>query len=241
MDSQSFHQSAAGSNGSYNYKNDAENMVDLTLRLGSGNNGGINHQINLSDLFNIPVFMTTGSNTKDNKELNFGPADGTEEHVGEDHFGIINNSYYAPNANGSNIDGRSGNVAEINFGLMIPGGHSQGGQAYNYDLENQHRPSLLPTSTLKNYTLLSDSSRDAQIENSYGSRRRQPRRRTRQICYRELNKRCRNKQCNTMDTPMWRRGPLGHKTLCNACGIRYRKEQDRKKAREAAASDRNGI
>ncbi|EFA77670.1 putative GATA-binding transcription factor [Heterostelium album PN500] len=28
--------------------------------------------------------------------------------------------------------------------------------------------------------------------------------------------------CKTTDTPEWRRGPQGAKTLCNACGIRYR-------------------
>eukprot|EP01088_Endostelium_zonatum_P003338 TRINITY_DN14553_c0_g1_i1.p1 TRINITY_DN14553_c0_g1~~TRINITY_DN14553_c0_g1_i1.p1 ORF type:complete len:347 (+),score=95.67 TRINITY_DN14553_c0_g1_i1:334-1374(+) len=27
--------------------------------------------------------------------------------------------------------------------------------------------------------------------------------------------------CGTKQTPMWRRGPLGKSTLCNACGVRY--------------------
>ncbi|KAI7862079.1 hypothetical protein BDF14DRAFT_1886457 [Spinellus fusiger] len=27
--------------------------------------------------------------------------------------------------------------------------------------------------------------------------------------------------CNTDSSPEWRRGPSGHKTLCNACGLRY--------------------
>ncbi|KAF2073969.1 hypothetical protein CYY_004714 [Polysphondylium violaceum] len=31
--------------------------------------------------------------------------------------------------------------------------------------------------------------------------------------------------CKTSDTPEWRRGPQGAKTLCNACGIRYRLTQ----------------
>jgi len=31
--------------------------------------------------------------------------------------------------------------------------------------------------------------------------------------------------CKTKDTPEWRRGPLGAKTLCNACGIRWRLSQ----------------
>ncbi|KAI8365784.1 hypothetical protein BD560DRAFT_425177 [Blakeslea trispora] len=32
-------------------------------------------------------------------------------------------------------------------------------------------------------------------------------------------KRCKN--CDTSTSPEWRRGPNGHKTLCNACGLRY--------------------
>ncbi|KAG9137464.1 hypothetical protein Leryth_019888 [Lithospermum erythrorhizon] len=29
--------------------------------------------------------------------------------------------------------------------------------------------------------------------------------------------------CNTTKTPLWRSGPKGPKSLCNACGIRQRK------------------
>lgn len=31
--------------------------------------------------------------------------------------------------------------------------------------------------------------------------------------------------CNTTKTPLWRGGPTGPKSLCNACGIRYRKRR----------------
>ncbi|GLJ09496.1 hypothetical protein SUGI_0110640 [Cryptomeria japonica] len=31
--------------------------------------------------------------------------------------------------------------------------------------------------------------------------------------------------CNTTKTPLWRGGPQGPKSLCNACGIRYRKKR----------------
>ncbi|XP_057439033.1 GATA transcription factor 15-like [Lotus japonicus] len=31
--------------------------------------------------------------------------------------------------------------------------------------------------------------------------------------------------CKTTKTPLWRGGPAGPKTLCNACGIRYRKRR----------------
>ncbi|KAJ8770837.1 hypothetical protein K2173_021752 [Erythroxylum novogranatense] len=49
--------------------------------------------------------------------------------------------------------------------------------------------------------------------------------------YNDPNKRCTNCFCGARDTPMWRRGPQGPKTLCNACGIKFRKEEERK-ARE---------
>ncbi|XP_019419643.1 PREDICTED: GATA transcription factor 15-like [Lupinus angustifolius] len=48
------------------------------------------------------------------------------------------------------------------------------------------------------------------------------------LCYEEeLNetkKSCTH--CKTTKTPLWRAGPAGPKTLCNACGIRYRKKRD---------------
>ncbi|KAJ6928634.1 GATA transcription factor 16-like [Populus alba x Populus x berolinensis] len=31
--------------------------------------------------------------------------------------------------------------------------------------------------------------------------------------------------CKTTKTPLWRGGPAGPKSLCNACGIRYRKKR----------------
>ncbi|CAI9764241.1 unnamed protein product [Fraxinus pennsylvanica] len=44
--------------------------------------------------------------------------------------------------------------------------------------------------------------------------------------------------CKTTKTPLWRSGPSGPKSLCNACGIRHRKKRspfvgsDRSKGRE---------
>ncbi|PSS03060.1 GATA transcription factor [Actinidia chinensis var. chinensis] len=32
--------------------------------------------------------------------------------------------------------------------------------------------------------------------------------------------------CKTTKTPLWRVGPAGPKSLCNACGIRYRKRRN---------------
>jgi hypothetical protein len=35
-------------------------------------------------------------------------------------------------------------------------------------------------------------------------------------------------QCGTQTTPVWRAGPQGPKTLCNACGVRYMKTAKKK-------------
>ncbi|CAN6446703.1 unnamed protein product [Victoria cruziana] len=47
-----------------------------------------------------------------------------------------------------------------------------------------------------------------------------------------LARRCAN--CDTTSTPLWRNGPRGPKSLCNACGIRYKKEE-----RRAILTERN--
>ncbi|XP_010550406.1 PREDICTED: GATA transcription factor 18 [Tarenaya hassleriana] len=43
-----------------------------------------------------------------------------------------------------------------------------------------------------------------------------------------LARRCAN--CDTTSTPLWRNGPRGPKSLCNACGIRFKKEERRSTA-----------
>eukprot|EP01018_Ginkgo_biloba_P008167 Gb_34837 [translate_table: standard] len=40
-----------------------------------------------------------------------------------------------------------------------------------------------------------------------------------------VGRKCAN--CDTTTTPLWRNGPKGPKSLCNACGIRYKKEERR--------------
>ena len=44
------------------------------------------------------------------------------------------------------------------------------------------------------------------------------------------------KQCGTSKTPMWRSGPLGPKTLCNACGVRAQRAQQRTRTSSASVS-----
>jgi len=35
--------------------------------------------------------------------------------------------------------------------------------------------------------------------------------------------------CGKTQSPEWRKGPSGEKTLCNACGLRFSRSQKRKK------------
>ncbi|KAL8217787.1 hypothetical protein R6Q57_021160 [Mikania cordata] len=48
-----------------------------------------------------------------------------------------------------------------------------------------------------------------------------------------LARRCAN--CDTTSTPLWRNGPRGPKSLCNACGIRFKKEERRANAAASVA------
>ncbi|KAK7386532.1 hypothetical protein VNO78_26830 [Psophocarpus tetragonolobus] len=49
-----------------------------------------------------------------------------------------------------------------------------------------------------------------------------------------LARRCAN--CDTTSTPLWRNGPRGPKSLCNACGIRFKKEERRASAAAATSA-----
>ncbi|KAJ0265417.1 GATA transcription factor 20 [Hirschfeldia incana] len=49
-----------------------------------------------------------------------------------------------------------------------------------------------------------------------------------------LPRRCAS--CDTTSTPLWRNGPKGPKSLCNACGIRFKKEERRAAARNSITS-----
>ncbi|MCD7473435.1 hypothetical protein HAX54_015304 [Datura stramonium] len=52
-------------------------------------------------------------------------------------------------------------------------------------------------------------------------------------------RRCAN--CDTTSTPLWRNGPRGPKSLCNACGIRFKKEERRASAAAAATANGGGM
>jgi hypothetical protein len=40
----------------------------------------------------------------------------------------------------------------------------------------------------------------------------------------------------TLDSPEWRKGPTGPKTLCNACGLRWAKKEKKKPGNGHAAA-----
>ncbi|KAL2342223.1 hypothetical protein Fmac_010163 [Flemingia macrophylla] len=52
--------------------------------------------------------------------------------------------------------------------------------------------------------------------------RRHRRRRSREVKQNtDPDRFCTNFNCKTRKSPLWRKGPLGPKTLCNACGLQY--------------------
>ncbi|XP_040999548.1 GATA transcription factor 19-like [Juglans microcarpa x Juglans regia] len=51
-------------------------------------------------------------------------------------------------------------------------------------------------------------------------------------------RRCAN--CDTTSTPLWRNGPRGPKSLCNACGIRFKKEERRATSAASTATNNGG-
>ncbi|KAM0808052.1 hypothetical protein AB5N19_08393 [Seiridium cardinale] len=46
--------------------------------------------------------------------------------------------------------------------------------------------------------------------------------------------------CGTLDSPEWRKGPSGPKTLCNACGLRWAKKEKKKNTGGGGASNADG-
>jgi GATA zinc finger len=43
-------------------------------------------------------------------------------------------------------------------------------------------------------------------------------------------------KCDATETPLWRNGAAGKKTLCNACGVKYQRGKHKQKVAEAAAA-----
>jgi hypothetical protein len=45
--------------------------------------------------------------------------------------------------------------------------------------------------------------------------------------------------CGTLDSPEWRKGPKGPKTLCNACGLRWAKKEKKRTGVDVDGKDNN--
>jgi len=46
--------------------------------------------------------------------------------------------------------------------------------------------------------------------------------------------------CGTLDSPEWRKGPKGPKTLCNACGLRWAKKEKKRSGDDGKPSNSPG-
>ncbi|KAH0306170.1 hypothetical protein KCU71_g9603, partial [Aureobasidium melanogenum] len=47
--------------------------------------------------------------------------------------------------------------------------------------------------------------------------------------------------CGTLDSPEWRKGPKGPKTLCNACGLRWAKKEKKKAVGDSGTNSNAGM
>lgn len=45
----------------------------------------------------------------------------------------------------------------------------------------------------------------------------------------------------TLDSPEWRKGPTGPKTLCNACGLRWAKKEKKEKKQKVGSGKESGL
>ncbi|XP_038685132.1 GATA transcription factor 5-like [Tripterygium wilfordii] len=131
--------------------------------------------------------------------------------------------YNNPNAHQEMNIGSShaaGYMVNNSNGQFIMGSSSPSASAVGVAVNNLN--SDLPAPTMKEYTLLNISNRRSTTgrKKSYNNNFNDP------------NKQCSNYNCRTSCTPMWRKGPLGLNTLCNSCGIKYRKEWKRNQDHE---------
>ncbi|KAJ9153390.1 hypothetical protein P3X46_026834 [Hevea brasiliensis] len=235
MDSERFQGAAEGRSktGIYN-RDDAGKMVDLTLKLGLPNeHKNDDHLANFN--FSGPYTPLQGSSN------NHGMI-GAGGQVGVFHYGLANGGGNAAMANiGSSIPNVGQNFINASQISAWPlpeaeiGNSSRGSIMGISDYPNFNpRPSL---SLMNGYIVLDSPSRKVNgdgDESGNSSRRKEVPRRQRYGSSVDPSKRCTNYNCNTNNTPMWRKGPLGPKTLCNACGIKYRKEGEKRRAKEAA-------
>ncbi|CAK7339210.1 unnamed protein product [Dovyalis caffra] len=246
MDSQRFNHW----NGGYDHQKNTENNVDLTLKLGLPNDHDHDHdQPQFEQYFRSATVL---KNHQPANYLNFN-APYTQ---GSNHHEMANEGGNAGlNHQGMLTHGGGGEAGMNHHGMLIGGnlhgswpqeimgnhphymntnGSVVGFPAYpNSYASFNSDPGNFPTPPMNGPNTMPRNIDHGQIGSSSGSQRRGSRHQ-REGSNIGLNKRCSNPCCNTDDTPMWRKGPHGPKTLCNACGIKYRKEEEKKRAREAA-------
>ncbi|XWS52429.1 hypothetical protein CRYUN_Cryun11dG0070300 [Craigia yunnanensis] len=242
MDNSQWFNQAAGINGRSN-NNNVGNRVDLTLKLGlpaCDQNPSLYQlgQDHVNSASMAPNFSIAGPNTEGMNQL--GMVNQGAMVQGQQRF---NGGQYAWPSDQT----MASNVHNMNYANAFNqfSGPSLRFPSYNTNSNNFapiHQlpaPSLPPSNT---YTLLDVPSRrradqhQRELGSSFASGSgKQGQQRQRGGNYNDPNKRCTNYNCTTNDTPMWRTGPLGPKTLCNACGIKYRKEEEKRKGKEAGS------
>ncbi|XP_047318934.1 GATA transcription factor 4-like [Impatiens glandulifera] len=102
--------------------------------------------------------------------------------------------------------------------LTVAGNVNLGPDQMSYHSRSRSKRSR-PTSTSNVWTILNEPpvSDDKAKPNIAGRKRDSSGIRDRQDV---IGRRCTH--CSSEKTPQWRSGPLGPKTLCNACGVRYK-------------------
>ncbi|KAJ4724136.1 GATA transcription factor [Melia azedarach] len=244
MDSQWFNQEMNGCDHS-----NAGKKIDLTLKLGLPNCDENNQQPHIGQHLDFDQIMTPhhasleGINQYEmlNEGMNFSakeiPSNFRSQFIHPQY------NYQQPsninNMNGSSYGGFSSFSSSSNNPYYHPHHYTYNNNSSNFNMNPNANLLPPPGAVMNDYTLLDIPSRRADRELGIGSssRRKVGMRRQRGGGFIDPFKRCTNYNCNTNDTPMWRRGPLGPKTLCNACGIKYRKEEEKRKAKEAEKSN----
>ncbi|XVF04589.1 hypothetical protein REPUB_Repub05bG0097200 [Reevesia pubescens] len=253
MDNYQWFNQAAGMNG-HNNNHNVGNRVDLTLKL------GLPDCDQNSALSQLRQYHANPASMAPNHAANLSFS-GPNTQQGLNQLGMVNQGTMVQGQQGFNgsqyawpSHQMASNIHNMNSGNALNqfSGPSLGFPSYDTNSYNSFAPThqhhhhhqmTSPISVPPNsYTLLDVPPRrianqeQRELGSSYASGSssgKRGQRRQRGGNYNDPNKRCTNYNCNTNDTPMWRKGPLGPKTLCNACGIKYRKEEEKRRAKEA--------
>ncbi|KAG6783441.1 hypothetical protein POTOM_012889 [Populus tomentosa] len=231
MESQWFDQATDQWKGGCDHQNNTENNVDLTLKLGLPDDH--------DDQPRFEQYLRSNRALKTHQPaiLSFNApfSQGTNHHdmasAGLNHHGRLNGD----NLHGSWPQEMMGSHVHY-MNTQHAADSAVGFAAYPKSCSSiNSNPGNFQTPTMNGRTLntVAWDGDHGEIGSSSGSFRRGSSRQCKGT-FIDHNKRCSNRSCNTDDTPMWRTGPLGPKTLCNACGIKYRKEEEKRRAREAA-------